>query len=313
MGLSQVVKSGIVEGNKVSKVFEYCKKNNFAIPAVNVINSESINATLESAANANSAIMVQINSENAKLFSGKVQKGDASILGALIASSQVHTLSSYYKIPVIVTTDYVNTQNMNWLDELLEMSIEYYKQNSIALFSSFGIDLSSESRENALKTAKKYLKKLSKIGMALEIKIGVNYANDNELNNFYEELQTISPDFMIAFSFIDEEFENKKSIFLRLQKNIQQQFKTKSKPLNLVFDGDYHTKKEVREVINTGVVKINLDSEIKNAFCDGANCYDDNSLVGKYIEPRKWLRETQKTIIKKLNTSIKEYNGKNSL
>lgn len=313
MGLSQVVKSGIVEGNKLSKVFAYCKKNNFAIPAVNVINSESINATLESAANTNSAIMIQLNYENAKLFSGKVHKGDASILGALLVSNQVHTLSSYYKVPVILTIDYVTIQNIDWLDKLLEMSVEHYKQNSIALFSSFAIDLSYESKESALKIAKKYLKKLSKIGMSLEIKIGINYANDKELSYFYEELQNISSSFMIAFSFVDEEFEDKKNIFLGLQKNIQNEFKTKSKPLNLVFDGDFCTKKEVRIIINTGVVKINLDSEIKNAFCDGINNYGKDTLLEKYMEPKQWLRETQKTIIKKLNTLIKEYNAKNSL
>jgi len=313
MGLSQIVKSGVIEGNKLEKVFDYCKKNNFAIPSVSAINSESINASLESASNANSAVMIQISLENAKSFSGKIKKGDASILGALLVSNQVHTLSSCYKIPVILSTDYVSVRDFYWIDELLEKSIEYHKEKNIALFSSVAIDLSNESLIDATKIAKKYLKKVSKIGMALDIKVGISYKEDSAFFHMYEELQNISENFMISFSFIDEEMEDKINIFGQLQKNIQKQFKTNSKPLNLVFNGDYCTKKDVREVINTGVVKINLDSEIKNAFCDGVNNYEENILVGKYIEPRKWLRETQKTIIKKLNNSIKEYNGKNSL
>ena len=313
MGLSQIVKSGVIEGNALSKVFDYCKKNNFAIPSVSVINSESINASLESASNTNSAVMIQVSFENAKSFSGKVKKGDASILGALLVSNQVHTLSSYYKIPVILSTDYVCLKDIYLIDELLEKSIENYKERSIALFSSVAIDLSNESLIDAIKITKKYLKKVSKIGMALDIKLGMSYKEDSELFYMYEELQNISENFTLSFSFIDEEIEDKINIFKQLQKNIQKQFKTNSKPLNLVFNGDYCTKQDVREVINTGVVKITLDCEIKNAFCDGVNNYDDNSLVGKYIEPKKWLRETQKTIIKKLNTSIKEYNGKNSL
>jgi len=313
MGLSQIVKSGVIEGNVLEKVFDYCKKNNFAIPSVSVINSESINASLESASNANSAVMIQISLENAKSFSGKIKKGDASILGALLVSNQVHTLSSCYKIPVILSTDYVSVRDFYWIDELLEKSIEYHKEKNIALFSSVAIDLSTESLIDATKIAKKYLKKVSKIGMALDIKVGISYKEDSAFFHMYEELQNISKNFMISFSFIDEEMEDKINIFGQLQKNIQKQFKTNSKPLSLVFNGDYCTKKDVREVINTGVVKINLDSEIKNAFCDGVNNYEENSLVGKYIEPRKWLRETQKTIIKKLNNSIKEYNGKNSL
>lgn len=313
MGLSQLVKSGVVEGNTLSKVFDYCKKNNFAIPSVSVINSESINASLESASNTNSAIIIQVSLANAKSFSGKIKKGDASILGALLVSNQVHTLSSCYKIPVILSTDYVSEKDFYWIDELLEKSIENYKEKNIALFSSIAIDLSNESLIDAIKIAKKYLKKVSKIGMALDIKVGMSYTQDKELFNMYEELRTISENFMISFSFSDEEIEDKINIFKQLQKNIQKQFKTNSKPLNLVFNGDYCTKKDVREVINTGIVKINLDSEIKNAFCEGANNYEDNTLVGKYIEPKKWLRETQKEIIKKLNSSIKEYNGKNSL
>jgi len=313
MGLSQIVKSGVVEGNALSKVFEYCKKNNFAIPSVNVINNESINAILESASNSNSAIMIQINQENAKFFSGKIQKGDSSILGALLVSNHVHMVSAYYKIPVILTIDYVNAHELQWVDELIEMSYEYHKEKNISLFSSIALDLSSKSLLDATKIAKKYLKKVSKIGMALEIKMKISYTKNKEFVVMYHELQNISQNFMVSFAFLDEEIEDKNSIFIQLQKNIQKEFKTNSKPLNLVFNGDYCTKKDARVIINTGVVKVNLDSEIKNAFCDGLNNYEENSLLGKYVEPKKLLRETQKTIIKKINSAIKEYNAKNSL
>ena len=317
MGLSQVVKSGVIQGKTFQKVFEYSKKNNFAIPCINVINGDSINAVLEAASNSNSSIIVQINKENAKLFSGKVSKGDSSVLGAINVANHVHTIASSYKIPVILTTDYISSKDLTWVNELLDIGNDYYKLHGKALYSSYAIDMSEETFEDSIKIAKKYLKKTSKIGMGLEMKIKASYAYANELSFMYEELQKISSSFMISFSFLDEDVSDKKNMFLDLQKKIERDLRLKSKPLNIVFDGDYCLKKEIREMINTGVVKVNLDSSIKNAFCDGLNNYheenNENNLLGKYVEPKKWLREIQKMIIKKVNSSIKEYNAKNTL
>jgi len=316
MGLLQIVKSGVVEGNKLEKVFEYCKKNNFAMPSVKVINTESINVALESASNSNSAIIIQLNYENAKLFSGKIQKGDSSLLGANLVSNHLHTLSSYYKIPVILSTDYVSNNELHWIDDLIERSIEYYKEKNIALFSSLAIDISKDSFIDGIKIAKKYLKRVSKVGMALDIKMAFNY-NDDECYLMYEELQKISKNFTLSFRYLDEEMDEKKDILAQLQKKIQKKFKTNSKPLNLVVDGDYCTKKEIREIINTGVVKVNLDNEIKDAFRDAIDNFtqtnQENKILGTYIEPTKYLREIQKITIKKLNSSIKEYNAKNTI
>ena len=316
MGLLQIVKSGVVEGNKLEKVFEYCKKNNFAMPSVKVINTESINVALESASNSNSAIIIQLNYENAKLFSGKIQKGDSSLLGANLVSNHLHTLSSYYKIPVILSTDYVSNNELHWIDDLIERSIEYYKEKNIALFSSLAIDISKDSFIDGIKIAKKYLKRVSKVGMALDIKMAFNY-NDEECYLMYEELQKISKNFTLSFRYLDEEMDEKKDILAQLQKKIQKKFKTNSKPLNLVVDGDYCTKKEIREIINTGVVKVNLDNEIKDAFRDAIDNFtqtnQENKILGTYIEPTKYLREIQKITIKKLNSSIKEYNAKNTI
>jgi len=317
MGLSQVVKAGVVQGNVFQKIFEYSKKNNFAIPCINVINADSINAVLEAASNSNSSIIVQISKENAKLFAGKISKNDASILGAINVANHIHTVASSYKIPVVLTTEYVSSKNLDWINELLEIGMDYYKKNGRAMYSSYAIDVSEESYADSIKIAKKYLKKASKIGMGLEIKLNIKYAYSNELSNIYEELKKISPNFMVSFSFLDEELLDKKLLFSELQKMIEKSLRLKSKPLNLVFDGDYCLKKEIREMINTGVVKVNLDVSIKNSFCEGLNNYDEikkeNSSIGKYIEPKKWLREIQKMIIKKVNSSIKEYNAKNTL
>jgi len=317
MGLLQIVKAGVIQGSSFQKVFEYSKKNNFAIPCINVINSESINAVLEASSNSNSSIIVQVSRENAKLFAGKISKGESNILGAVNVANHVHTVASSYKVPVILTTDYVSSKDLSWVNELLEIGSEHYKVHGSALYSSYAIDLSTETYGESLKIAKKYLKKTSKIGMGLEIKIAVNYGQSKELLQIYEDLQKISENFVISFSFIDEDINDKKKFFIELQKTIQKTFHTNSKPLNLVFDGDFCIKKDIRELINIGVVKINLDAEIKNAFCDGINNFmesnKENNLLGKYIEPKKWIREIQKMIIKKINSFIKEYNAKNSI
>jgi len=308
MGLLQIVSAGVVQGNTLSKVFRYSKKNNFAIPSINVINTESINAALESASYSHSAIMIQISHENAKNFSGKVQKGDANILGTVLVANHVHLTASSYKVPVILSTDYVDSTELLWVDELLKLGYEYHKIHGFALYSTIAIDLSSLTYEKSLKTAKKYLKKTSKIGMGLEVKIAVDHNNLKEVCDFYEELQKISMDFLVSLVFSDDDKRDKKMHFSNLQKLVETTLHTKSKPLNIVFDGDFCNKKDIREIINTGVVKINLNEEIKNAFCSSLD-----TLYHKYKEPKKCLRDIQKTIVTTINSSIKDYNAKNSI
>jgi fructose-bisphosphate aldolase class II len=317
VGLSQIVKSGVIKGSQLHKVFKYSKKNNFAITSINVINIETINAVLESASKSRSTIMIQINHENAKFFTGNISKGDDSVLGAINVANHVHTVASAYKIPVILTTDYVSSKNLDWLDSLITVGIEYHKVFSTALYSSYAIDLSGESYDDSLKIAKKYLKKVSKMGMCLEIKIGINYASKVELCNFYSELQKISQNFMVSFLFLDEEISDIKKLFLSAQKIVEKTLKTNSKPINFVFEGDFCTKKDLREIIDVGVVKINLDEEIKNAFCKGINNIVTSSKnsdnIATFIEPKQWLREIQKNIIKKVTSSIKDFNAKDTL
>lgn len=304
MGLLQIVKAGVVQGDYLEKTYGYSKKNNFAILCVNVLNTESINAVLESALHSNSAVMVQVSYENAKFFAGKIPKGDSSVLGAVSIAHYLHTIASYYKVPVILGTNYVSKENINWINELLEIGAEYYKTHSKSLFSSYSLDITSSTSKDGIKTAKKYLKKASKIGSGLDIKLGKNFLIVEDLSHLYNELQQISSNFTISLAFDEFDYDDKQVIFSKLQKVIQNEFKTKSKPLNLVCSGDDASKKDIQKIINAGTVLITVESDVKNSF---------SNTVIKDTEATKVLRESQKKIIKNTNSRIKEYNAKNSL
>lgn len=304
MGLLQIVKTGVVQGGFLEKVYGHSKKNNFAILCVNVISTESINAVLESASHSNSAVMIQVSYENAKFFAGKIPKGDSAVLGAVMIANYLHTIASYYKVPVILGTDYASKENTYWIDELLEVGSEYYQIHTKSLFSSYSLDISHSSEKEGIKTAKKYLKKASKIDSGLDIKVGKVFLLVKELSNLYKELQNISANFTISFSCDELNYDEKQALFSNLQKVIQNEFKTKSKPINIVYAGDTGTKKDMQKIINSGTVLITVQNDVQNSF---------NNIMNKDIKLTKLLRESQKLIIKNSNSRIKDYNAKNSL
>ena len=311
MGLLQMVNAGVVSGNSIEKILEYGKKNNFAIPSVSVINMESINATLEAASKSNSAIILEINSENTKFIGGKIAKGNPTILGAVATAQYIHSVASYYKIPVIITAGYALLNQLEWLDKLLELSENSYKKEGKALFTLHSIDLRGIHIDDAIKVAQKYLKRVSKIGVGLELKFTDSQIDSKELTSIYEKLYKISSNLIIEIDFQEKEsFASIKKID-KIQKSLKKEFKTNSKPLNIAINKEYINNK-TKEYINTGIVKINIDKQLQTMHIDViseiANDADE-----KYHDIKKVMREIQKRQIKYITSSIKEFNSKNTL
>ena len=348
MGILDIVQAGVITGDDVKKVFDYAKENNFAIPAVNVVGTDSINAVLESAQKANAPVIIQFSHGGANYFGGKGLPSDKSaVLGAISGANHIHLVAKEYGVPVILHTDHASRKLLPWIDQLLLASEENFKQYNRPLYSSHMLDLSEESLEDNINTCVKYLQRMSKIGMTLEIELGITggeedgvdnsdadnallYTQPEEVAYAYERLLEVSPNFTIAASFGNVHGVYKPGnvvltpkILDNSQKYIQQQYQTAPKPVNFVFHGGSgSSESEIKEAISYGVIKMNIDTDTQWAFWNGVREYESknhNYLQGqignpegedkpnkKYYDPRKWLREGEKSVKERVIEAYKD-------
>lgn len=299
------VKPGVVTGDDVAVVFQIAKDNGFALPAVNVVSTNSVNAVLEAAKVVNSPVIIQFSNGGASFYAGKGLSNEgekAAIAGAISGAKHIHHMSELYGVPVILHTDHAAMKLLPWIDGLLDYGERHYQRYGKPLYSSHMLDLSEESLEKNIEISKRYLERMSKIGMTLEIELGVtggeedgvdNTAVDNsllytqpkEVAYAYEELSKVSPNFTIAASFGNVHGVYKPGnvkltpvILHNSQKYIEDKYKTAKKPVNFVFHGGSgSSQEEIREAISYGVIKMNIDTDTQWAFWDGVRKYESKN------------------------------------
>lgn len=283
------------------KIFEDAQANQYALPAVNVTSTSTINASLEAAKDANSAIIIQFSNSGAAFFVGKSVPNaaqQASITGAVAAAKYIHEASPLYGVPVLLNTDHAARKLLPWVDGMLAEGEKFYKQNGRPLFTSHMIDLSEEPLAENIETCKRYLERLTKLDMYLELELGVTggeedgvdntgvessklYTQPEEVSYAYEELMKVSENFVIAASFGNVHGVYKPgnvklepAILRKSQDYIQKKFKTSANPVNFVFHGGSGSEvAKIQEAIGYGVVKMNIDTDIQWAFWDGVRKY----------------------------------------
>ena len=353
MGILDIVKPGVLFGDDLQKVYKYAKESGFAIPAVNVVGTDSINAVLEAAAKVKSPVIVQFSNGGAAYYAGKGLSNEnekAAIVGAISGAIHVHMMAESYGIPVILHTDHAAKKLLPWIDALLDAGEDYYKKQGKPLFSSHMLDLSEEPLEENIAISKKYLQRMSKIGMSIEIELGVTGGEEDGVDNSsvdnsllytqpedvayaYKELSEVSPNFTIAASFGNVHGVYKPGnvvltpkILDNSQKYIQEKFNTQDKPVNFVFHGGSgSTHEEIREAISYGVIKMNIDTDTQWATWVGVKDYYEKNrdyLQGQignpqgedkpnknYYDPRKWLREGQKTLVQRVEAAFLDLNA----
>lgn len=299
MGVLDIVKAGVVSGDELNKIYDYAKNENFAIPAVNVVGSDSINAVLEAAKKVNSPVIIQFSNGGAKFYAGKNCPNN-DILGAISGAHHVHLLAKAYNIPVILHTDHAAKKLLPWVDGLIKANEEFKAKNDQALFSSHMLDLSEESLDENLQICEQYLRKLSALGISLEIELGCTggeedgvdntgidnsklYTQPEDVARAYEILSKISPNFSIAASFGNVHGVYKPGnvklepqILKNSQEYVKNKFGLKSdKPINFVFHGGSGSElKDIQEAISYGVIKMNIDTDTQWAFWDGVRQYE---------------------------------------
>lgn len=303
--ISDVVKPGVVTGEDVQKVFAVCKANSFALPAVNCIGTNSINATLEAAAKAKSAVIIQFSNGGAQFVGGKglkLEGQQSNILGAIAGAQHVHTLAEAYGVPVILHTDHAAKKLLPWIDGLLDAGEAHFAKTGKPLFSSHMLDLSEEPLKENIEICAKYLERMSKMGMTLEIELGCTGGEEDGVDNShmdhsalytqpedvayaYEQLSKISDRFTIAASFGNVHGVYKPgnvkltpTILANSQKHVSEKFSVPHNTLNFVFHGGSgSTPEEISESISYGVIKMNIDTDTQWAAWEGImNYYKQN-------------------------------------
>lgn len=299
------IKPGVITGNQVQEVFQHAKKNNYALPAANVIGTNSVNGVMETAAKLNAPVILQFSNGGAHFFVGKGLDNtnqQAAIAGAISGAKHVHQIAALYGARVILHTDHAARKLLPWIDGLLDAGEEFFKLHGKPLFSSHMIDLSEEPLTENIATCKAYLERMSKIGMTLEIELGITggeedgvdnsdvdssklYTQPEEVAYAYEELLKVSDKFTIAASFGNVHGVYKPGnvkltpkILDNSQKYIQQKYNTSDKPVDFVFHGGSGSSlEEIREGISYGVIKMNIDTDLQWAFWEGVkNNYEKN-------------------------------------
>ncbi len=299
--ISDIVKPGVVTGDDVQKIFEFCKQNKCALPAVNVISSDTINAVLEAAAKANSPVFVQFSNGGAAFYAGKGLPAEGqrnSVLGAISGALHVHNMAVHYGVPVILHTDHCAKKLLPWIDGLLDAGEKHFADTGRPLFSSHMIDLSEESLEENIATCSKYLERMSKMNMTLEIELGCTGGEEDGVDNSdmdqsmlytqpedvayaYEELSKVSHRFTIAASFGNVHGVYKPgnvkltpTILRDSQKYVSEKYGLPENALNFVFHGGSGSSpEEIAESISYGVIKMNIDTDTQWATWEGVMNY----------------------------------------
>jgi fructose-bisphosphate aldolase class II len=296
-----MIKAGVATGNQVQEIFNHAKQHAYALPAVNVVNTSSVNAVLEAARDNNSPAMVQFSAGGSQFFAGKGLSNDnfqAAIAGGISGAMHTHQLAELYGATIILHTDHCAKKLLPWIDGLLSASEDFYKVHGKSLYSSHMIDLSEESLEENIDICKRYLERMSKMDMTLEIELGITggeedgvdnsdvdssklYTQPEEVAYAYEELMIVSDKFTVAAAFGNVHgvykpgnVDLQPKILKNSQTYIQEKFGTIENPVNFVFHGGSGSSVEdIREAIGYGVIKMNLDTDFQYAFTSGVRDY----------------------------------------
>ncbi|NML58374.1 class II fructose-bisphosphate aldolase [Chryseobacterium cheonjiense] len=355
--MSRIFPAGVATGQLVTDIFQHAKENKFALPAVNVIGSSNVNAVMETAAKLNSPVIIQFSNGGAAYNAGKGLSNDgqkAAILGAIAGAKHIHTLAEAYGATVILHTDHCAKKLLPWIDGLMDANEEFYKQTGKSLYSSHMLDLSEESLEENLETSAQYFERMAKMQMTLEVEIGVTGGEEDGVDNSdvdnsklytqpedvaytYEKLKAISENFTIAAAFGNVHGVYKPGnvvltpkILDNSQKYVQEKFGTAAKPVNFVFHGGSgSTLEEIREAIDYGVIKMNIDTDLQFAYTEGIRDYMINNIdylraqIGnpegeekpnkKFYDPRVWVRKGEETFSKRLVQAFEDLNNVNTL
>ena len=299
--MSKKFPGGVITGDGVQAIFNDAQENEYALPAVNVVGSNTVNAVLETAAEVNSPVMIQFSNGGGVFNAGKSLSNEgqkAAIAGSVSGAMHVHAMAEAYDVPVILHTDHAARKLLPWIDGLMDAGEKFYQREGKSLYSSHMLDLSEEPIVDNLSTCREYFVRMNELDMTVEIELGVTggeedgvdntdidtarlYTQPEEVNQAYEVLSEVSNRFTIAAAFGNVHgvykpgnVELTPKILLDSQEFLKEKHGLSGKPIHFVFHGGSGSSREqIREAIGYGVVKMNLDTDMQWAFWDGVHGY----------------------------------------
>ena len=349
------LKPGLVYGQALQDLYQYAKENKFALPAVNVVGTNSVNGVLETAKLVNSPVIIQFSNGGGQFYAGKglkLENDKAAALGAISGAHHIHLMAEYYGVPVVVHTDHAAKKLLPWIDHMLEAGEAHFKTHKKPLFSSHMLDLSEESLEENIEISAKYFKRMNAMQTGIEIELGVTGGEEDGVDNSdidnsklytqpedvayaYSHLREVGNNFTVAASFGNVHGVYKPgnvklspTILKNSQEYVQKKYSTGAKPVSFVFHGGSGSlQSEIREAIDYGVIKMNIDTDMQWAYWEGIkNFYKEKEayLQGqlgnpegeeapnkKYYDPRVWLRKGEENFIKRLKGAFEDLNNIN--
>ena len=352
MSTKTLFRQGVLHGQEVTDLLNHANANNYALPAVNVIGTSSVNAVLETARLVNSPVIIQFSNGGAAFYAGKGLSNDgqkAAVLGAISGAEHVHRLAEAYGVTVIMHTDHCAKNLLPWMDGMLDFQEKYFATHGKPLYSSHMLDLSEEPLHENIEISVAYFKRMKKLGITLEIELGVTggeedgvdntgidnsrlYTQPEEVAQVYAALKEVGTEFTIAAAFGNVHGVYKpgnvtlKPVILKNSQDfVQAKFGTSPNPINFVFHGGSgSSQEEIREAINYGAVKMNIDTDMQWAFWDGIRGYylknegylqaqignpeGEDKPNKKYYDPRVWLRAGEKVFVERLQQAFTDLN-----
>lgn len=338
------LKPGVVTGKDYLTLVKACKDGQYALPAVNIVSTNSINAVLEAAAKNKSDVIIQLSNGGAEFYAGKGMPDSfqAKVLGAVSAAQHVHLLAEQYGVCVVLHTDHANKKLIPWVEAMLDHGEAFYKKTGKPLFSSHMIDLSEEDIDFNLSECARLLKRMAKIDMSIEIELGCTggeedgvgsddidnaklYTQPEDVLKAYDLLQPLGH-FSVAASFGNVHgvykpgnVKLRPEILKNSQDLVQKTHKTASNPLDLVFHGGSGSDKgQITQSLGYGIFKMNIDTDTQFAFSEPVGKFveanakafkyqidpDDGTPYKKFYDPRKWLRLAEEGVVTRLNEAF---------
>lgn len=290
-------RAGVLFGEELEALYNDAKKNQFALPAVNTIGTNSINATLETAAKVNSPVIIQFSNGGAQFIAGKGMPNDklqANISGGISGALHIHNVAKYYGVPVILHTDHASKKWLPWVSGLIDAGEQFFKEKKQPLFSSHMLDLSEEPIVENIQTSVEFFKRMKPLGMGIEIELGVTGGEEDGIDNSdvensklytqpedvayaFKELSKVGKMFTVAAAFGNVHgvykpgnVELRPVILKNSQSYIEKELKTAAQPVYFVFHGGSGSpQNQIREAISYGAIKMNIDTDLQWAFWDG--------------------------------------------
>jgi fructose-bisphosphate aldolase class II len=343
------LKPGVITGNALKELFAYCKEADCALPAVNVIGSSSANAAMAAAKEAKAPVIIQLSHTGSQFYGGKTldnSQQQASIAGSVAGALHVRTLAKVYGVPVVLHTDHCAKKLLPWVDGVITAGEEYFAQHKEPLFSSHMLDLSEEPLHENIEISRRYLARIARMNMTLEIELGITGGEEDGVDNSgaaHDQLYTSPEDVLAAYDALQPvgsftvaaSFGNthgvyaagnvklKPTILRDSQRFIQEQRKTGPEPVNFVFHGGSGSSpEEIHEAVTYGVVKMNIDTDTQWAFTQPIKKFMDEKSAylqaqlgnpegpdkpnKKQIDPRGWLHVGEKGMTGRLIQAFRE-------